>query len=210
LGYFVIHSGRAGFLTTVSAISPSQGQLEGGEPVYQPSSIDAGTLRSSDAIGQVEDFTIYNLTGSNVVDAALVILREGIETSGNVLPSFPALAFGKSSLSAPGSPQDISLGQQVAKVGRTTGYTVGTLTSVALSNLRVRAGRHTLVYKDLLEIQSDEAFSRPGDSGALVFTIPDLVPIGLVVASTSGREGTRNTFACSLERAVEFFDVTPM
>jgi hypothetical protein len=210
LGYFVTHMGHAGFLTTATALKPSQGALEANEPVYQPSSIDAGTLKSSDIIGRIEQSTALRDSATNVADAALVMLRDDIEWAGNVLPSFPSLAFGKSSLSTPSSLEEISLGQQVAKVGRTTGYTVGTLTAVALSSLRVKAGRNTIMFNNLAEIQSEEPFSGPGDSGALVFTIPHLVPIGLVVASSwggTGSERTRYTFACSLEKVMQLFDV---
>jgi hypothetical protein len=77
------------------------------------------------------------------------------------------------------------LEQQVYKMGRTTGLTRGVLEIIGLQRQPIRIDDKQYIYTNVLAVSSDDGkpFSKPGDSGALVYTA-DGYAIGLVIAGT--------------------------
>ena len=73
----------------------------------------------------------------------------------------------------------------VIKHGRTTARTRGRVTAFDLSNIHVAYAVGSVTFDSAIEITSlgAEPFSKPGDSGALVFT-EELSPLALLYAST--------------------------
>lgn len=74
----------------------------------------------------------------------------------------------------------------VAKVGRSTGLTQGRVSAFDLEVFHIDYGFGPVPFAGQVEIRSTStsSFSQPGDSGALVFSIPQLHPMGLVFAGT--------------------------
>jgi hypothetical protein len=208
LGVFVTtNKGEIGFLTSAMALGVQKGGLH--ESVYQPSSLDAGTLANRDVVGKVGNFIVVDETQQNFADAALVIVSEAEKTTGNKIPNLSGCEFaGQPVKPEPLAMEKLSPSTKVAKIGRTSGYTEGTVTSVAVSDLKIRSGKSNLSFFDAIEIAGAnyEPFSASGDAGALVFTVPELQPIGLVFAAARTSQHY-TAFACRLDRVLQVFQV---
>jgi hypothetical protein len=212
LGVFVSdESHRPGFLTSATALGA--GRARKNELVFQPSSLDAGTLSASDAVGRLSNFGVLTNEGPNDVDAALVTLDDKVQTTWNEIPDlrgcpWKLVARRVSPRSLP--IEQLSLSTSVGKLGRTSGYTEGFVTAVGVSNLKVMTSDGYSIFSESIEITGlgYQPFSAAGDSGALVFTVPDLIPLGLVFASATSKSDPKGvSYACRLDRILEIFRV---
>ena len=215
LGIFVSdNKHRAGFLTSSIAVGGHKARK--GIQVYQPSSLDAGTLSASSAIGELEDFSVSLRNIRNQMDAAFVILHESVETRGNVIPralQIPIIG-GKRICPRHLPVHDLKNGLRVGKIGRTSGFTQGIVTACSVNEITVFAHRDELRFFDSIEIESqteEVPFSSPGDSGALVFTLPDLIPVGLIFAGGAISHDSGHarfvSYATSLGKILSAFQV---
>ncbi|HEY0367469.1 MAG TPA: hypothetical protein VGC73_13450 [Pyrinomonadaceae bacterium] len=132
-----------------------------GEDVSQPGLIDNNCRIPT----IVADFTGAAPLGSNV-DAAVAQLRTGTMDSTGFIED----------VGVPGSSTvNPSVGLGVAKSGRTTGFTTGTISSINTSvNVQYQAGcgsgkKFTVAYTNQVVINSS-TFSAGGDSGSLIVT----------------------------------------
>jgi hypothetical protein len=90
----------------------------------------------------------------------------------------------------------------VAKFGRTTGHTVGTVTAFELDNVRVQYDVGVVRFDGQIEVAGteDASFSAPGDSGSLVVTATTdesgAAAVGLLFAGsqTGGPSGLGLTY----------------
>ena len=136
-------------------------QAVAGEDVSQPGLIDNGCRIAT----VVADFTGAAPLGSNV-DAAVAQLRSGtMDTSGFI-----------EDIGVPGnSIVNPTVGLGVAKSGRTTGFTTGTISSINTSvSVQYQRGcnsgkKFTVGYTNQVVINSS-SFSAGGDSGSLIVT----------------------------------------
>lgn len=142
----------------------------------QPGLIDNG-CRVATLVG---DFTIASPLGSNV-DAAIAQLRSGTMDSTGFIEDIGVPAR---SVVAP------SVGLSVAKSGRTTGFTTGTIGSINTSvNVQYQMGcnsgkKFTVSYRNQVVINSS-SFSAGGDSGSLIVTNSGHNPVALLYAGSS-------------------------
>lgn len=148
-----------------------------GEDVSQPGLIDANCQIST----VVADFTGAAPLGSNV-DAAVAQLRPGTMDSSGFIED----------IGVPGSSiVNPTVGLSVAKSGRTTGFTTGTISSINTSvSVQYQAGcgqgkKFTVSYTNQVVINSS-TFSAGGDSGSLIVTnnVAHL-PVALLFAGSS-------------------------
>jgi hypothetical protein len=99
----------------------------------------------------------------------------------------------------------------VSKIGRTTGQTYGRVTAFELDKVRVTYPSGRIVFSRQIEIapETGEPFSRPGDSGALVFTYPDRQPLGLIFGGSlrGGTTGLGLTFANPIRSVLDALGV---
>jgi hypothetical protein len=162
LGSLVSYKGVHHILSNNHVLARS-GAATAGEDTLQPGLIDTGCNGSNSNI--VGDFAgdIVPL-GTKNVDAALSVVRSGqVDTSGAILDIGPPCD----------TIQNATVGLSVAKSGRTTGLTTGTVeaTNVTVSVQYQRgcgSGRKfTITYTNQVAI-SDGSFSDPGDSGSLI------------------------------------------
>ena len=97
-------------------------------------------------------------------------------------------------------------GVAVAKTGRTTGHTTGTVTAVELDGVTVDYGRgQVLSFDDCLEVEGDgRAFSDGGDSGSVVYAVDGLAALGLLFAgsTTGGSQGSGLTYCNGMALAL--------
>lgn len=145
-----------------------------GDPIVQPGlgdHVPACEMDPLDIIGFLADYEPYDLTGVNVMDAALM----------STTPAFlngctPDDGYGFPSSDVLASPY---LGLEVQKSGRTTLYTRGQI--IALNVAAPIGG--TTYFENMIEIwDEDTLFGGPGDSGSLIVTFPDKRPVALLFA----------------------------
>ena len=147
-----------------------------GEDISQPGLIDNG-CRVATLVG---DFTIASPLGSNV-DAAIAQLRPGAMDSTGFIED---IGVPSRSVVAP------SVGLSVAKSGRTTGFTTGTISSINTSvSVQYQSGcnsgkKFTVSYTNQVVINSS-TFSAGGDSGSLIVTNSGHNPVALLFAGSS-------------------------
>ena len=147
-----------------------------GEDISQPGLIDNG-CRVATLVG---DFTIASPLGSNV-DAAIAQLRPGAMDSTGFIED---IGVPSRSVVAP------SVGLSVAKSGRTTGFTTGTISSINTSvSVQYQGGcnsgkKFTVSYTNQVVINSS-TFSAGGDSGSLIVSNSGHNPVALLFAGSS-------------------------
>jgi Peptidase family S64 len=152
-------------------------QAIAGEDVSQPGLIDNGCRIAT----VVADFTGASPLGSNV-DAAVAQLRPGQMDSSGFIED---IGTPSSSIVNP------SVGLGVAKSGRTTGFTTGSISSINASvNVQYQRGcnqgkKFTVSYTNQVVINST-TFSAGGDSGSLIVTNnASHNPVALLFAGSS-------------------------
>jgi hypothetical protein len=131
-----------------------------GSPIFQPGLLDHGNP-AKDQIAKLARFVPLDPNGPNAVDCAIaeILLRKNVKAT--FLPRVNRLR----------SPEPIMAaeGMRVHKVGRTTGYTTGTVMDVS-ADLSVTYDLGTIVFQDQVLVRGDGAkpFSAGGDSGSAI------------------------------------------
>ena len=153
-------------------------QAVAGEDISQPGLVDNG-CRVAEIVG---DLSAYPLLGSSNVDAAIAQLRPGaMSATGEILD----IGVPATTTAAP------VVGLAVAKSGRTTGLTQGTIGAMN-ATVRVqyqegcgRGRKFFITYTNQVVI-SGTGFSAGGDSGSLIVTNDaQHNPVGLLFAGSS-------------------------
>ncbi len=181
----------------VLAGSPS---AQPGDPVVQPGPADGGRS-PADRVGQLSQVVPLAPDEPATVDAALALLDDGVATD----PTYPV---GRVTTTA-----EAVGGESVAKIGRTTARTAGTVTAIELDDVVVGYGDElgVLSFDNQIEVESsgDGPFSRGGDSGSLVYR-DDGVALGLLFAGseTGGTNGTGLTYCNPIDAVLTALGVT--
>jgi hypothetical protein len=154
------------------------GQASAGDDVSQPGRIDVGCALPP----IVADFTVAPQLGSSNVDAAIAQLRPNSMDTSGFIEDIGTIS------SAPRAP---SVGLGVAKSGRTTGFTTGTIGSINTSvSVQYQAGcgqgkKFVVSYTNQVVI-GPGSFSAGGDSGSLIVTNDqNHQPVALLFAGSS-------------------------
>lgn len=197
LGAFVSDDGGNHCVLSNSHVLALMGKAKLKDRIYQPGGIDSvGT--AAEEIGSLANFIIVGKKRRDSSDAAFASLDEGIEHESNIIPKGYGFASeGKMIKEVRGVDDVLSLLKKespVCKIGRTTGLTTGRVSAVALDNIPVDTSIGTMIFNNLIEISwesSKKPFSRPGDSGSLVFTKSGFFAIGLHFAGGQKKAGRR-------------------
>jgi hypothetical protein len=174
----LITNGGTQFILSNNHVLARSGQAAVGEDVSQPGLIDNGCRIAT----VVADFTGAAPLGPSNVDAAVALLRPGTMDSSGAIED----------IGVPGSTiVNPSVGLSVAKSGRTTGFTTGTISSINTSvNVQYQRGcgggkKFTVLFTNQIVI-GPGAFSAGGDSGSLIVTNNSSHnPVGLLFAGSS-------------------------
>ncbi|MEW6207504.1 MAG: hypothetical protein AB1631_04000 [Acidobacteriota bacterium] len=176
LGALLTDGSRQYILSNNHVLARSD-QAAAGEDISQPGLIDNGCRVPP----IVADFTAASPLGSNV-DAAIAELRPGTMDSTGFIED---VGVPSSAIAAP------RVGLAVAKSGRTTGFTTGTIASVNTSvNVQYQRGcgkgkKFVVSYTNQVVINSN-TFSAGGDSGSLIVTNNSSHnPVALLYAGSS-------------------------
>ena len=206
LGALVEYKGKDAVLSNAHVLAP-QGAAKK-NPIFQPGR-EGSQPPDADRIGELSNWIHFSKTGANTVDAAICLLDEiedGAELhSSNLIPDWCGAACRGRKIRGVQSALDMRLGTVLAKVGRTTGYTEGILTAASMSDLTVKyhgIGNHR--FDNAIEVTWDDLrqpFTRPGDSGSLVFDPRSMKAVGLHFAGGKiKRDGKKIgvSYACDI------------
>lgn len=132
-----------------------------GDAVIQPGRFDAGK-RGKDRIGGLDKFVRLLKNKANFVDAAIATPSKKIQFDCNKLTGIGTLSGIASTI--------LDVGEEVFKVGRTTGVTRGRVTAFELDNVVVGYDIGNISFDNQIEIEGAEEgpFSQGGDSGSLI------------------------------------------
>lgn len=175
----LVTKGGTPFILSNSHVLARSGAATVGEDISQPGLIDASCRVSTNDV--VADFSQAIPLGTQNVDAALAQVRSGdVTTTGEIL-----------AVGVPAStPVVASVGRGVAKAGRTTGLTCGSIGSVSTNvSVQYQQGcnsgkKFTISYTNQVVINSS-TFSAGGDSGSLIVTSDTAQPVALLFAGSS-------------------------
>lgn len=179
-------------------------------PVFHPAVGDVVRRNNRMRIGELKYFSEFSRGTATDSDAAVATLFPDVQHEGNHIPSWSGHPRAGSILRTPINPMSLAGSVRVQKIGRTTGLTTGYLSAIALDDVPVDIpGLGVVFFNDVIEIRSisdDQPFSKPGDSGSVVFSENDLEPFGIHFAgeyrkTPKGR--VKLSYSCVLESALD-------
>jgi hypothetical protein len=158
----LVTDGTTQYILSNNHVLARQDRAAVGEDISQPGLVDNNCLPAT----RVADFTKAVTLGQNV-DCAVATLRAGTMDSTGFIEGYGGPP--SSTITSP------SVGMAVAKSGRTTGHTTGTIGSINTSvsvQYQIKCGQgrtYILSYTNQVVINSS-TFSTSGDSGSLITT----------------------------------------
>jgi hypothetical protein len=174
----LLTDGTTSYILSNNHVLGLSGNATVGDDVSQPGLIDNGCRVSV----VVADFTAAPALGPSNVDAAVAQLRPGLMDPTGFIED---IGIPSSIVAAP------TVGMSVAKSGRTTGFTTGTISSINTSvSVQYQAGcgqgkKFVVSYTNQVVIGPGN-FSAGGDSGSLIVTnTSNHQPVGLLFAGSS-------------------------
>ena len=195
LGAFVRDADGRVLLLSNNHVLADTDRAQVGDAVLSPGPADGGRP-DLDRVATLAFFERLS-AGRNLLDLALAAVDDPAHIGGNQVP--------EGILS--GVVEELLDGVLVAKVGRTTGHTTGTVTAVELDGVSVDYGRgDVFTFDDCLEVEGDVgAFSEGGDSGSVVYDRESLAAVGLLFAGSSagGTNGAGLTFCNPVALALQ-------
>ncbi|MGO8947577.1 MAG: hypothetical protein ACLQUY_07920, partial [Ktedonobacterales bacterium] len=139
----------------------NQGRVD--DPILQPGRMDHGEV-PRDVIGRLSHVKMLSHSDPNLFDVALCRLSEDV-------PYEPRRLRDSAELTGIADQASVEVGQEVQKLGRTTGHTSGRVSAFGLLIPDVRLPDGSSIALDQqFEIEGSKGkFSQQGDSGALVY-----------------------------------------
>ena len=202
LGGFVRVGGRLAILSNNHVLAASDAASVG-DAVLQPGPADGGDP-ATDRVATLTAFERFTADGrANLVDAAGAVVDAEVPLEPGRFPGGPLGA-------EPLQVDDVEPDEQVEKVGRTTGHTVGRVSAVEVDGVAVQYGQAIYTFDDQVEIDGvTGGFSAGGDSGSVIWRSADRAPLGLLFAGseTGGHAGGGVTFANPLATVLSVLDL---
>ena len=200
LGAFVTDGEGRVLLLSNNHVLADTDRASVGDPVLSPGPADGGRA-AADRVATLDAFVPLAPAG-NLLDLATATVDDPALIGSNAVPE------GRLS----GIVEEVLDGIAVAKTGRTTGHTTGTVTAVEVDGVTVDYGRgQLLTFDDCLEVEGDgRSFSAGGDSGSVVYALDGLAALGLLFAgsTTGGSGGTGLTYCNPVALALRTAGVT--
>ena len=187
LGSLLIRDGNFYILSNNHVLARSD-QAAAGEPITQPGLIDSKcSTAGTHTVANLTSFVNLQASGTNVDAAIAQIVPGAVDTSGNILLLGATATGGTPDAGPPHQGRGIAatIGEGVAKSGRTTGLTCST---VAVIDLQTSVSYQTqcnggttfeVTYKNQISI-SGGGFSAGGDSGSLIVDDSMADPVALL------------------------------
>lgn len=201
LGCFVALADAPGVaMLSNSHVLGDSGKGRTGDAVLQPGLADGG-VAPDDRVATLHADAPLSAERANQADVAVATLDDEADAGANQVPEGALLGVTDE------PPDD----QALAKVGRTTGHTQGTITLLEVDGLTVDYGGVRYSCNDAIEVEGvgSTPFSEGGDSGSVVYT-RDLRGFGLLFAGSESGGGNNQglTYANSLSGAMALVRAT--
>ncbi|MGY2050982.1 hypothetical protein [Methylobacterium sp. JK268] len=207
-------SGGIGLLSNNHILADTNG-AQRGDIILQPARADGGRRTNvSDKVATLYEYVPiqFDVGARNFVDCAFATMLGGVLYDGSVAqdPADPRRRWQIRS-----APADVIADDAVQKIGRTTGWTSGRVIAIDVENVIVAMilgqGEKLARFDRQIAIEGDAAtpsFSKPGDSGSLVWTA-DGSPAALLFAGTEqgGVNGRGVTFANPIQPVLDALDL---
>jgi hypothetical protein len=187
LGSLLIRNGSYYILSNNHVLARSD-QAAPGEPISQPGIIDTNcTTVGTNTVANLTSFVNLQASGTNVDAAIALILPGSVDLTGSIL-SLGSTATG--STADPGPPHQgrgilASIGERVAKSGRTSGLSCSAVSTTSLSTsvtyqTQCNGGTSfSVTYRNQVAV-SGGGFSAGGDSGSLIVDQGTADPVALL------------------------------
>ena len=187
LGSLLMRNGSFYILSNNHVLARSD-QATLGEPISQPGIIETNcSTVGTNTVANLTSFVNLQAAGTNVDAAIALIVPGAVDLTGSIL-SLGSTATG--SAADPGPPHQgrgipASIGEQVAKSGRTSGLTCSTVSTTNLSTsvtyqTQCNGGTSfSVTYKNQVAV-SGGGFSAGGDSGSLIVDQGTADPVALL------------------------------
>jgi hypothetical protein len=183
VGGFVRHVGSdEWFVLSNNHVLANENRGQIGDEVIQPGRADGGRS-GDDRIGALTHFVELDPSAANKVDCALAAIDEAIEIDPTSLP-------GLGRVSGTASSQEAASIERVAKLGRTSGLTFGTVIAIEM-DIVVEFDIGLLKFEGQIAVRgtADRPFSEGGDSGSLIVTADDHRAVSLLFCGREPGEG---------------------
>jgi hypothetical protein len=187
-----------------------------GDRIFQPGRPDE-PLTLKRQIGTLSNFCVITQQDRDSIDAAVATLDEEIEHESNRIPTgLPQ----QGKMIRQVNPSDdlldlLSQDTVVCKIGRTTGFTTGRIAAIAVDNVTVKTSIGNVVFDNVIEINwqsNKQPFSKPGDSGSMVFTKNGLWAVGLHFAGgekiVEGKKKVGVSYSCNMATILETLELS--
>jgi hypothetical protein len=202
LGCFVqLRDGGGVCMLSNNHVLANENDATKGDAILQPGAIDGGR-RPGDVVGTLVSFVRFRRHTRNLVDCAIAAVNGKIASKRTKLRGLGTLkglgdAF-------------VGEGDNVAKVGRTTGVTHGRVTAFELDNVVIGYDMGNLRFDNQIEIEGagSRPFSDGGDSGSLIVSA-DKRGVALLFAGgdQGGTNGQGLTYANPLRAVLDALGV---
>jgi hypothetical protein len=207
LGAFVSDYAGKDCILSNNHVLALMGKAKLNDRVCQPTGRDSEGV-AQEEIGFLSNYILIGKNRRDSNDAAYAVLDDGIGHESNVVPKgygFPS----EGQMIREVKPVEnllplLKWNTPVCKIGRTTGFTVGRVTAVALDKVPVETSIGTILFNNVIEVSwesSKKPFTLPGDSGSMVFTKDGFFAIGLHFAGGKKKVGRRSvgiSYSCNM------------
>lgn len=169
----VVRRGAATFILSNNHVLADENRLAAGTPIVQPGLLDGGRS-APDRLATLAGFVPLRTGASNDIDGAIARVARARDVAGDVLH-----------IGAVRGTVPATLDMVVHKFGRTSGYTVGRVTSVDTDVVvAYDTGDYTFGGQIIVRGLGAQPFSDAGDSGALIVERPSNRAVGLLFAGS--------------------------
>jgi hypothetical protein len=202
VGAFAQSSGQNAMVLSNNHVLANENGASIGDAVLQPGPFDHGQ-NPGDRIATLTQFIPLDFVNPNAVDCAIAALDAGVNFDSKNLDQIGQLMGVRSS--------SVDIGEAVAKVGRTTGVTRGTVTAIELDNVTVGYDNGNATFDGQIEIEGAGTlpFSRGGDSGSLVVDQENqAVALLFAGGETGGSNGRGLTYANPVAAVLKALSIT--
>ncbi len=160
IGNMVEAGTLAQYILSNNHVLANEDKLPAGTAIFQPALLDKGN-QTTDQVATLSKTVPLSTKGNNSVDCAIAAIDKAIPVDPTILPKVGKLATT--------SPIDATDGMKVHKVGRTTGYTTGSVLDISADvNIQYDIGTLTFQGQILIAPDQGQMFSDAGDSGSLI------------------------------------------
>ena len=185
LGAFVSDAKDRECILSNNHVLALMNKAENGDPIYQPGNPDQWPLLAEDQIAKLSNFSIIVTDQTNLVDSAVAVLKKDTEHNSNRIPTgfgFPMEGRIIREVDDPDSVLELlKKDTPVCKI--------------AIGNV---------VFDNVIQVNwesNSKPFSKPGDSGSLVFTKDGPLAVGLHFAGGERRIESREigvSYSCNI------------